>query len=289
MATQNTGTNIATNTGQQTSTASTLSDWAGPYVTGMLGKVEALADQPYQAYEGPLTAGQSALQSQAFSGIGGLTIPTEQMNAGYTPGTFTAGTASSYMNPYLMAALNPQLDEARRQAEILRTQQASRMAKAGAYGGGRQAIMESELGRNLMQNLSKITGEGYKSAFDQALAQFNTEQQREMAAAKQAQDYGLAALQRQADLGAVQRGIETEGIGADYKQFQEERDFPYKNLEFQRQFLANLPIASSNFGYSQPDMLSNLLGSGSGLLGFLRDIGVINQAPANRSSGTTDR
>jgi hypothetical protein len=271
--------NQSSNAGQQTSTAGTLSEWAGPYVTDMLGKVQAVADQPYQAYEGPLTAGQSALQGQAFTGIGGLTVPTAQMNAGYTPSTFTADKANAYMNPYLMAALNPQLDEARRQAEILRNQQAGRLTKAGAYGGGRQAIMESELGRNLMQNLGKITGEGYKSAYDQALAQFNTEQQREMAATKMAQDYGLAALQKQADLGAVQRGIESEGVSADIKQFQEERDFPYKNLEFQRQFLANLPVASSNFGYSQPDLLSNIFGGAGGIVGFLRDIGVLGPAP----------
>jgi hypothetical protein len=271
--------NQSSNAGQQTSTAGTLSEWAGPYVTDMLGKVQAVADQPYQAYEGPLTAGQSALQGQAFTGIGGLTVPTAQMNAGYTPSTFTADKANAYMNPYLMAALNPQLEEARRQAEILRNQQAGRLTKAGAYGGGRQAIMESELGRNLMQNLGKITGEGYKSAYDQALAQFNTEQQREMAATKMAQDYGLAALQKQADLGAVQRGIESEGVSADIKQFQEERDFPYKNLEFQRQFLANLPVASSNFGYSQPDLLSNIFGGAGGIVGFLRDIGVLGPAP----------
>jgi hypothetical protein len=271
--------NQSSKTGQQTSTAGTLSEWAGPFVTDMMGKVQAVADQPYQAYEGPLTAGQSALQGQAFTGIGGLTVPTAQMNAGYTPSTFTADKANAYMNPYLMAALNPQIEEARRQAEILRNQQAGRLSKAGAYGGGRQAIMESELGRNLMQNLGKITGEGYKSAYDQALTQFNTEQQREMAATKQAQDYGLAALQKQADLGAVQRGIESEGVSADIKQFEEERKFPYSNLEWQRQFLANLPVASSNFGYSEPDLLSNIFGGAGGIVGFLRDIGVLGPAP----------
>lgn len=271
--------NQSSKTGQQTSTAGTLSEWAGPFVTDMMGKVQAVADQPYQAYEGPLTAGQSALQGQAFTGIGGLTVPTAQMNAGYTPSTFTADKANAYMNPYLMAALNPQIEEARRQAEILRNQQAGRLSKAGAYGGGRQAIMESELGRNLMQNLGKITGEGYKSAYDQALTQFNTEQQREMAATKQAQDYGLAALQKQADLGAVQRGIESEGVSADIKQFEEERKFPYSNLEWQRQFLANLPLASSNYGYSEPDLLSNIFGGTGGIVGFLRDIGVLGPAP----------
>ena len=55
---------------------SSLSSWAGPYVTEMLGQGQALANTPYQSYQGPLTAGPSTLQSQAYSGLGGLTAPT---------------------------------------------------------------------------------------------------------------------------------------------------------------------------------------------------------------------
>ena len=58
-----------------TSSVSTLSDWAGPYVTNMLGQAAALANQPYQTYQGPLTAGPSSIQNQLFSGIGNLTLP----------------------------------------------------------------------------------------------------------------------------------------------------------------------------------------------------------------------
>jgi hypothetical protein len=45
--------------GQPASTTESLAGWAAPYVTGMLAKGEALSNQPYQAYGGPLTAGQS--------------------------------------------------------------------------------------------------------------------------------------------------------------------------------------------------------------------------------------
>lgn len=47
-------------------TESSLSPYAGPYVTEMLGKGAGLASEPYQAYTGPLTAGPSELQTQAF-------------------------------------------------------------------------------------------------------------------------------------------------------------------------------------------------------------------------------
>lgn len=250
--------------GQQTGTESSLSNWAGPYVTEMLGRGQALASQPYQAYSGPLTAGQSGLQTQAFQGLAGLTIPTAaQMD--YTPQSFTAGAAQQYMNPYLMAALQPQIDEARRQAQISRVEQAGRLTRAGGFGGGRQAIMESELNRNLLQNLAGITGTGYKQAFDTAQQQFNTEQGREMAAAQQAQQFGLAALQKQADLGGVQRAIEQQGVEADIGQFKEERDFPYKQVQYMQSLLQGLPVAAQTYSYAQPSALSEILSGAGGI------------------------
>ena len=48
---------------------SPLASWAGPYITDMLGKGWALSEQPYQAYLGPLTAGATGNQLNAFSGV----------------------------------------------------------------------------------------------------------------------------------------------------------------------------------------------------------------------------
>jgi hypothetical protein len=256
--------------GQQTGTESSLSTWAGPYVTDMLGRGWAMADQPYQAYTGPLTAGPSAAESAAFQGIAGLSIPTDQMGA-YVPQQFTAQTAQQYMNPYLMAALQPQIDEARRQAGIQRVADAGRLTQAGAYGGSRQAIMESELNRNLLTNLAGITGTGYATAYDKAMQQFNTEQGREMEAQTAANTYGLAALARQAELGEVQRGIEQAGIEADRVQFEEERDFPYKQVQYMQSLLQGLPIAAQSYSYMQPSQLSSVL-SGAGGIQELYDL-----------------
>ena len=261
--------------GKQTSTESTLSTWAGPYVTEMLGRGQAAASTPYQAYTGQLTAGPSELQTQAFQGLAGLTIPTGAQTA-FTPGTFTAQTAQSYMNPYLMAALQPQIDEATRQAQIQNLANRSAATRAGAFGGGRGALMESEAQRNLQSQLGKITGEGYRSAYDKAAEQFNIEQQRQMGAAKQAQDYGLAALGAQAKGGELQRGIESEGITADIKQFEQERDYPYKQVQFMQSLLQNLPgVASANYGYQGASGLSETMGTMAGILSLLKSAGVI--------------
>lgn len=258
--------------GSQTGTESSLSNWAGPYVTDMLGKGAALAETPYQAYTGPLTAGTSALQNQAFQGLANLTIPTAQQST-YNPQSFTnAGIAQQYMSPFLQAALEPQLAEARRQAEINRVEQAGRLTKAGAFGGSRGAVMESELGRNLLRNLADITGTGYQKAYEAGMGQFNTEQGREMQAAENARNYGLSALQRQADIGGIQRGIESEGIAADIKQFEEEKMDPFKKVQFQQSLLQGMPLATQSYSYAQPSTLSQVLSESGGLEKFLRDI-----------------
>ena len=234
---------------------SNLSSWAGPYVTGMLGKGQALSEMPYQAYQGPLTAGTSGLQQQAFETAGGLqtpaavnqaaqtagTIAGQMQGLKYAPSTFTspyqapgayqAGTfdtgifgskeAQQYMNPYLQASLDPQIAEARRQAQITNLANMSKMTQAGAYGGGRQAIMQSEADRNLASNLANITGQGYNTAYQQAMAQFNADQQRKQAAqtaAEQSRQFGYGQQANAAQL-AAQYGLSAQQAQEAAKQF----------------------------------------------------------------------
>jgi hypothetical protein len=275
--TGSTGTTADTGVGQQTGTESSLSNWAGPYVTDMLAKGQALANQDYQAYGGPLTAGESDLQKTAFQGIAGLTIPTDKMGA-FTPQQFDATAAEKYMNPYLTAALEPQIAEAQRQAQIQNLANRTSATKAGAFGGGRGALMESENQRNLMSNLAGITGKGYSDAYTQAMNQFNVEQGRGQTAQDAANTYGLAALQKQADTGATQRDIEQQGIAADLKEFETQREYPYKQVQYQQSLLQGLPLAAQTYSYSQPSALSEILSQGGGLMDLYDRI--FNPTPA---------
>ena len=255
------------------SSTSTLSEWVGPYVTDMLGKAEALSKRPYEVYQGPVTAGESALQSKVFQGLGSLTFPS-QLGKSFTsaqtpgvpsatagaPGATTESVATQYMNPYLQAVLAPQLAELRRQAGISQMEQAGRAAQAGAFGGSRYGLMEAEGQRNLMQQMNKAIGEGYASAYDRGLAQFNTEQQQ----AKTLAD--MIASQ-----GAMQRGIEQEGITADYNEFLAQRDYPTKQVQFLQSMLQGLPISTVSTTPAPQTGLGNLA-STVGSLGTIYDL-----------------
>jgi hypothetical protein len=245
-----------------TSRTSTLSPWVGDYVTNALGQGAALAQAPYQAYQGPLTAGASNLQQQAFAGASDIA------GGGYTPGTFMgsfgAEQANQYMNPYLQASLDPQLKELKRQADIARLDDAARLTKAGAFGGSRQAIMESEGRRNLLDKQQDVLGQGYKTAFDTGASRFAADQAAQERSRQFSADFGLQSVKNLADLGAVERGITSEGLAADKAQFQEERDFAYKMPQYQLGLLSGLPIGASTASVN-PDSLARAQSTISGL------------------------
>jgi hypothetical protein len=267
----------------------------------MLGKAQAISEQPYSVYQGPMTAGESGLQSKVFQGLGNLNFPSQlgqtfSSGSAYTPpamapGAYTPGAigtgagmgggigslggmaggassgttqplgmASQYMNPYLQNVLQPQLEELRRQSQINLQPGLAKMTQSGGYGGGRQAIMESEANRNLLQQQNQAIGTGYSNAYDKAMQQFNTEQ---------GQAKTLADLMGQA--GTTQRGIEQEGISADYNEFLAQRDYPQKMLQFQQSMLQGLPISTVS---TSPASMTGLgsLQSTVGTLGSTYDL-----------------
>lgn len=78
------------------------------------------------------------------------------------------GVYQQYMSPYQQAVTDVQLAAAQRQADIARTQRSSRAARAGAFGGARQAIEEAEANRALASQLDAIQAQGLQNAFQQA-------------------------------------------------------------------------------------------------------------------------
>ncbi len=332
---------------------STLSSWMGPYATNMLGKAQAIAGEDYQVYGGPLTAGESGLQSKVFQGLGNLSFPgnlgqsfsssgayqppqlnmgayqqqpigtgnynrpsfeqytstlppgqqapvtkeaydqglagNEIYNAAGQPGQMPAGgigsltmgsslpapqqpqqpqgIASQYMNPYLQSVLQPQMEELRRQNDITNMMGNAKMTQAGAFGGGRQAIMNAENNRNLMQEMNKTVGQGYANAYDKAMGQFNTEQ---------GQSKDLVNMMGNA--GQQQRGIEQEGITADYNEFLEQRDYPKKQVQFLQSMMQGMPYqttTNSPLPKSGMGELTEIIGSLPGLEENLKKLGIL--------------
>lgn len=235
----------------------TLSSWYAPYFTDYLAKQKALSELEFSPYTKELTAGPSALQSQAFQGIANLTAPERA----------TMGTADveRYMNPYLQNVLDPQLAELQRQNKIAQMGTAAKLVGAGAYGGSRQAVMEAEGQRNLMDKINQVTGQAYGNAYQQAVDQYNKDRA-----------YQQSALTQQLGAGETQRGIEQAGLTSDYQQYLRELGYPQEQLTQYGTALKAAP-AYSTFASNQydvaPSMLEQIMTTSGGVLNLLDILG----------------
>jgi len=288
------------------STVNALSPWAGDYVTNMLGSAQALANTPMPVYQGELTAGPSALQNQQFAGLSALAntgAPPVQFQTGTwsnqgapampnvnTPaetslisqaaqgntGTFgqpmqlntgNTGIAGQYMNPYLQQSLQPQLNDLAYQSQIDQQGLFGNLTKQGAFGGSRQAVAQGIGEGNLLAKQADIIGTGYNTAYNQAMGQFNQEQQNALTAQQNQQaanqasaNFGLQSLNALGTAGATQQGLQQAADTAAQNQFNQQALYPYQQLQFEQSMLSNLPI-STQAVVPNTSTLSNISGA----------------------------
>jgi len=75
----------------------------------------------------------------------------------------------AYMSPYQQAVTDLQIQAAQRQADIAAQARGSQAARAGAFGGARQAIENAEANRALQSQIQGIQAQGTQSAYDKAI------------------------------------------------------------------------------------------------------------------------
>jgi hypothetical protein len=278
-----------------TSTQTTeLPEWARGYAKDALAKGQALTDvnqNPYQTYSNPRIAGFSPMQQQSFEGAANMQV-APQIGQGTAAATMAglgglgvAGQANvagfqnqvgGYMNPYMNQILAPQLAEANRNYDIGATKQQSAATQAGAFGGSREAIMAAENERNRNTGLNQIYGQGLNTAYTNAQNQYNQNLQNQLAGygmANQAagqlgqlgqnqyqQSMGINTLQNQ--YGGQQQALQQQGLSQAYQDFQNQQNYPYKQLGFMSDLIRGLPLGqqSTKSLYEPPPSTAQSIG-----------------------------
>ena len=144
---------------------------------------------------------QAGMQGQGYGGMGAQ-YGAQAARAGeqYARQATDPYATQAYMSPYMQNVVATQQREAQRASDILGAQQRGQATQAGAFGGGRQAIMEAERQRNLATQMGNIQATGLQSAYD---------------AARQAQQFGanLGLQGKQAGIQGAQAGMQGAGLG----------------------------------------------------------------------------
>jgi len=117
---------------------------------------------------------------------------------------FGQGAADYYMSPYAQAAINPALREARLQGDLQKQAGMTGAIGRGTFGGARQALLQAEQERGTQRTMADIQATGMEKAYQNAQAQFQADQARQLQAQQANQQYGL-----QAQLANQQAGLTT--------------------------------------------------------------------------------
>jgi len=216
-----------------------------------------LANRALDYGQGSADIGQMALRAQDTGnqiGAQAQKYAAQAAAAGqnYATQATDPNAMKAYMSPYMQNVVDVQNEEARRQSKIAGTQQQAEAAKAGAFGGGRDAIMRAERERNLATIMNQNTAQGQQAAFQQA---------------QQAQQYG-ANLGLQGLTGAQQ------GLGTALQGGQLGLSGLGTALQGQQGALSGVGQAGAMYGLGMQGAQTGIQGTQAGLAG----VNAANQA-----------
>ena len=128
------------------------------------------------------------------------------------------------------------------------------------------------------QEQARQFGVGQQASQAQLAAQYGQAAAEATEASRRASsEYGLKSIGEMSKLGETQRGIEGEGIAAEQRQFEEQRDYPAAMLKFQRDMLTGLPMETQKVTTQGTTGIGNITSSAAGakeVIDALRALGV---------------
>jgi hypothetical protein len=315
-----------------------------PYAENLLGQAELLTDTeltPYQQYMRDRQAQFTPLQQQSFENAGLMQTAPQlgdatamagmaglgALNTQYTfnPADFNKAfsaattrdaqgnvTGNTMMNPYMQNVVERQQADARRQSEIAGQAQQANAARSGAFGGSGDFLMRGQARGNLARQMGDIQAQGLNTAYNQAMGQYNTQNQLNaqqqqfgaglglqglqtaMSGAKSLADIGqtqygqnLGLLDVQNRFGAQQQQQMQNALNTEYQDFLNFQNYPYKQLGFMSDMIRGLPLTqqSSTMYQQPPSMISQAAGLGTAALGasklgMFAKGGSVSDAPA---------
>ena len=263
---------MGNSSGPQTSTSTVkLPEWMDTAGQNLWKQAQDIAARPYQAYTGQrvsqFTPAEIDAQNRALafsrSNVGGAALD-QSMGATRAGTEYNAKSIldmglEKYMNPYLQNVSDRAMSDIQRQQTMAQQQNAQSAAAAGAFGGSRHGVAEAETARNYGDIYANQMANMYSNAFTNAagLAQgditnaYNAQNLRLNAANQLAnmagtqRQFGLQDIDVANQVGREQRKLDQAQQDFNYQQWQEEQNYPMRQLAIQQGTLFGMPHGST--------------------------------------------
>ena len=278
------------------------------------------ADIPFQPYTGEMVAGLTPDQLQAMEATRGLfgesmgldprsalATLARQETPTVAPASLLDIDIARYQDPYTEQVLEPALADIQRRQDIAQQQAQSRAIRAGAFGGSRSAILESEATRPFAEEAAQTIAGLRSAGFGQALGMAERDAARRQQAALGQADLELRARQQQAGLlggelgeqyrtlgllsgiGGQQQALEQARLQAQRAEFERELGFPAYQLGLLSTAAGGISPAVIGQRTQKETGVGDVLAATAAMFGGALSGGAFNEGGAFASGGMFSR
>ena len=239
-----------------------------------------MAMQGIGAYQPFLDAAQAS-QAAALGTTGAGVQALGQMN-------FDPSRAQAFMDPYQQSVTNEALKEIDRQSQMASNQLAGKAAQAGAFGGSRFGIQQSELARNAQDLKSRRIFEDLSRNYQQAQSAAQAANQQRAQQAQmfgqlgkvtsgiggamaglggQAQSMGQSDVQQLLGIGGMQQQQAQQEYAVDYQNMLAQEKAPFEVLGAGANILQQLSPQTVGQQTTAPMATTNPFAQAAGIIG----------------------
>ena len=246
-----------------------------PYQTNLLDRSQAIGGQAYTPFGQSTQVGANPMQTNAWEstynrgmqGAPEVSAARDQMMNTINGGGFQQNPYLQQGNPYLQQSIDSTLgDMARNYNNTTKANTESSMAASGSFGNSGLAQIQGEQQRQLMQEQGRAASNMRFGDYQQQAQMYGDERNR------QVQAMGLAPAFSQVDytdLNAMQQagnslqGQQQAERTANYNQYLDSREWPFKTLGAQSSAMGVGGVGSANYQQTPvPNTGANILGGG---------------------------
>jgi len=232
---------------QQTTTTSTSS--ADPQAEAayrdLIARASGVANTPYQAYSGELTAPINSQQQLAIGNINsnaGFAQPYIQDAAGYAregASTVTPDQIAAYQNPYTQQVVDATQAQFNNQNQQAQQGLTSNAIAQGALGGNRTGVASANLAGQQQLSQAPVIAGLYSNSYQQALTAAQGDKARQQSAAYSLGNLGVAGQSAalsgagaQLGAGTLQQQTQQAQDTANYGQYTQQQAYPFQTLQW---------------------------------------------------------
>lgn len=232
-----------------------IPEWVSEGGQSLFNEAKSLAQNEYQPYSGPRIQGRSNNEKQAgalaTANAGKYTSDIDSARGlidGGTKSWTDEGVADSYINPYTKGVTDIAAREVEKRNKERVAERGAKAVQAGAFGGMAHGFQESQNDLNLDQTISDTYLRGGSDAWNSGYNAFSGDMSRKLQGG--AAKAGVATTEQSVDTqdmnsllstGSLERGIDQAALDTAYGDFREQREWPYKQLNFALGALAGAP------------------------------------------------